>query len=811
MLREKLNLVIVFVLLVLQGTLSLGRVQAAPTSSVAPLAATSGTVVAWGCSSGYDSGQCTVPEGLSDVTAIAAGGWHIESHSLALKSDGTVVAWGSNSYGETTVPAGLNGVTAISAGVYHNLALKSDGTVVAWGFNGDGAATVPGGLTGVTAIAAGGWHSMALKGDGTVVAWGRGVEGQTSVPEGLSDVTAIAAGWWHGLALKSDGTVVAWGCGIYQDWGQCTVPAGLNDVTAIAAGGYFGGSHSLALKSDGTVVAWGASTVPAELSGVTAIAASNSHSLALKSDSTVVAWGANFAGETTVPEGLTGVTAIAAGSYNSLAIVNVPPTNTPTPTATPSSTATSGSCMLPPAGLVSWWPGDGNADDIIGSHNGTLVGGVAFTAGEVGQAFSFDGIDDIVLAPATGFPMGTASRTVAFWSKISPSDDTSTGFAYGAEMVGKGFYVFASHSVNGGRLTFSGHGSEYNVLAPTDFRDGLYHHIVVTYDGTLLTIYSDGIPVASGSLSLDTGISGGASIGGRGYMGEFLTGAVDEVALWDRVLSASDIQAMFSAGSAGMCKNLTDTPTPTNTPTDTPTSTDTPTDTPTPTNTPTFTPTPTNTPTNTPTPTDTPTPTSTSTPTATPTNVPPTISVVSGGVCASSGGNMNLTVGDANGDPLNLSGTSSNTSVVPNSNIIFGGSGTNRTITITAVAASTVRNATITVNVSDGSDTTPVTIMVVVGTNGTNSALNGTAGANLILGLGGNDTINGLDGNDLLCGGSGKDTINGGAGHDSMFGADGNDSLTGGADADFFSGGIGKDTATDFNAGQGDTQDGMIP
>jgi len=140
MLRKNLNLVIVFVLLVLQGTLSPGRVSGAPAG---------GTVVAWGCGDGYDSGQCTVPEGLSDVTAIAAGGWHIESHSLALKSDGTVVAWGSNSYGETTVPAGLNGVTAISAGVYHNLALKSDGTVVAWAFNGDGAATVPGGLTGV--------------------------------------------------------------------------------------------------------------------------------------------------------------------------------------------------------------------------------------------------------------------------------------------------------------------------------------------------------------------------------------------------------------------------------------------------------------------------------------------------------------------------------------------------------------------------------------------------------------------------------------------------------------------------------------
>ena len=498
------------------------------------------------------------------------------------------------------------------------------------------------------------------------------------------------------------------------------------------------------------------------------------------------------------------------------------PTVTYTPTPTVTSTAAPGSCVLPPAGLVSWWPGDGNADDIIGSRNGTLVGGVTFTTGEVGQAFNFDGIDDIVLAPATGFPMGAAARTVAFWSKMGPFADHTTGFAYGTEAIGKGFYVFPSHGGNGGKLAFSGHGGSYDVFAPTNLRDGLYHHITVTYDGGLIAIYADGVGVASGGLNLDTGISGGASIGGRAYMGEFLTGAVDEVAVWNRVLSASEIQAMFGAGSAGMCKNLTATPTitPTDTPTATSTTTNTPTETPTPTDTATYTPTHTNTPTDTPTPTNTPTPTSTSTPTATPTNAPPTISVASGGMCMNSGGTMNLTVTDANGDPLNLSGSSSNTSVVPNSNIVFGGSGANRTVTITAVSASTIRTATITVTVSDGMVPASVTIMVVVGTSGTNNALNGTAGANLILGLGGNDTLNGLDGNDLLCGGSGKDTINGGnnddmldgdIGKDTLNGGAGNDSLTGGANADFFSGGSGNDTASDFNAGQGDTQDGTIP
>ncbi|HXQ35666.1 MAG TPA: TIR domain-containing protein, partial [Anaerolineales bacterium] len=232
----------------------------------------------------------------------------------------------------------------------------------------------------------------------------------------------------------------------------------------------------------------------------------------------------------------------------------IPPTATFTQSLTPTATATQLQCIQPPAGLISWWPGDGNARDIVGSNNGTLVGSVVFPAGKVGQAFSFDGIDDIVLAPTTGFPTGAASRTVAFWSKINPLDDVTTGFAYGTEAIGKGFYVFPSHYTTGGKLAFSGHGGEYDVLTPIDLRDSLYHHVAVTYDGAVVTIYSDGIFVASGSLTLDTGISGGASIGGRAYMGEFLTGEVDEVTVWNRALSTAEIQAMFGAGSTGMCK-----------------------------------------------------------------------------------------------------------------------------------------------------------------------------------------------------------------------------------------------------------------
>jgi hypothetical protein len=89
---------------------------------------------------------------------MAAGG----NHSLALKSDGTVLAWGYNESGQSTVPAGLSGVVAIAGGGDHSLALKSDGTVVAWGATGSAQSTVPAGLSGVVAIAGGEYHSLAL-------------------------------------------------------------------------------------------------------------------------------------------------------------------------------------------------------------------------------------------------------------------------------------------------------------------------------------------------------------------------------------------------------------------------------------------------------------------------------------------------------------------------------------------------------------------------------------------------------------------------------------------------------------------------
>ena len=129
-----------------------------------------GKVVAWGSNA---DGQTNVPIGLTNVISIAAGSsspGNGQSWGLALTSRGQVVGWGGNNFGQISLPTGLSNVEAIATGWYHSMALKADGTVVAWGAGGDasfGQTAVPAGLSNVVAIAGGNVHSIALIGSGT--------------------------------------------------------------------------------------------------------------------------------------------------------------------------------------------------------------------------------------------------------------------------------------------------------------------------------------------------------------------------------------------------------------------------------------------------------------------------------------------------------------------------------------------------------------------------------------------------------------------------------------------------------------------
>jgi len=312
----------------------------------------------------------TVPTNIPLTGALAgktiltmSGGW---PHSLALCSDGTVASWGGNYHGETgtgtasgttiETPADIRNqgalagkqVIAVSSGEYFSLALTSDGTVAAWGTNNPGigsaavthsdvpvAVDTSGILAGktVVAISVGYDHALALCSDGTVAAWGFrtgiGLPANTlgsAVPIAIDmtgvlagkKVMAVAAGDGHSLVLTTEGKVYAWGSGSSGELGNgsasnSTVPVAVDTtgvlngktVVAIAARS----NQSLALCSDGTVATWGdillgtsaeqlrpfRMNTQGALVGRTCVGvvAGEDHYMARCADGTLLAWGSN--------------------------------------------------------------------------------------------------------------------------------------------------------------------------------------------------------------------------------------------------------------------------------------------------------------------------------------------------------------------------------------------------------------------------------------------------------------------------------------------------------------------------------------
>jgi hypothetical protein len=89
--------------------------------------------------------------------------------------------------------------------------------------------------------------------------------------------------------------------------------------------------------------------------------------------------------------------------------------------------STRAQCIAPPAGLVAWWPGDGDASDVLGQNNATAQGGLAFTPGMAGEAFDLNGTSAFAqVALPTGLPLAHQPRTVALWFKTTRNLVTAT-------------------------------------------------------------------------------------------------------------------------------------------------------------------------------------------------------------------------------------------------------------------------------------------------------------------------------------------------------------------------------------------------
>ncbi|HEY9174895.1 MAG TPA: LamG-like jellyroll fold domain-containing protein [Verrucomicrobiae bacterium] len=211
-------------------------------------------------------------------------------------------------------------------------------------------------------------------------------------------------------------------------------------------------------------------------------------------------------------------------------------------------------CLAQPAGLVSWWPGDGNAEDAAGSNNATATGGLGYTNGMVGQAFDLNGSSAFAqVAIPTGLPLGNQPRTLALWLKTPRNLASATESAlcqYGSDANGQMFGLITSLNAPG-RLYFFGYNRD--VAGSTPLAANTWYHAAVSYDGTTVTLYLNGQPDGFRAVDLNTVLNAnGLTIGYRPGGAKWL-GQLDEVMLFDRALTAGEIAAIYAAGSNGVC------------------------------------------------------------------------------------------------------------------------------------------------------------------------------------------------------------------------------------------------------------------
>jgi hypothetical protein len=205
--------------------------------------------------------------------------------------------------------------------------------------------------------------------------------------------------------------------------------------------------------------------------------------------------------------------------------------------------------------LVSLWKAEGNANDSAGTNNGTLQSGATFAPGKFGQAFSFDGVNAYVQAGTTGLPTSNGDRTMAFWVNINAFDSGETWFAgYGNFGTNNQVYSMGA-STTSHTLFFSSWGP--GISGPA-LQTGTWYYVAATNVVNSVTLYLNGVSVATGNLPMNT------PAGTNFYMGRIpgslgdsrkLNGLIDEVAVFNRALSPAEIQAAMNDNFTGFANN----------------------------------------------------------------------------------------------------------------------------------------------------------------------------------------------------------------------------------------------------------------
>ena len=222
--------------------------------------------------------------------------------------------------------------------------------------------------------------------------------------------------------------------------------------------------------------------------------------------------------------------------------------------------------IQPPGGMVGWWPGDENANDIQGGNHGTLSGDATFAGGMVGQAFSFDGTGDFVEVPHNA-SLKLPQFSVDAWVLIDPA---LTAGQYNV-IVGKedgstangGVGLIYDDRNSAGKLimsVISGPSVFSNAILPNAITNASFYHLAGTFDGSQARLYLNGSLVVTGPAIPGIAFNtfplriGAMNLKERTGIDDRFEGLIDEVELFDRALSAAEIRAIYDAGSAGKIK-----------------------------------------------------------------------------------------------------------------------------------------------------------------------------------------------------------------------------------------------------------------
>jgi hypothetical protein len=226
-------------------------------------------------------------------------------------------------------------------------------------------------------------------------------------------------------------------------------------------------------------------------------------------------------------------------------------------------------CDPAPSGLVSWWPAEGNANDIIGGNNGTLENGVTFAPGEVGQAFSFNGNGQSVVIPDSPSLDLTSTFTIEAWVNLATLTDDPNGSGRGivskvgnnTGLYGYQFGIAVGAGVLRGQFDSPGanwYGGPGNwiIQSPIPLVTGVWMHVAWTYDQNAMMLYLNGEPLATNVIGPQPIATSAANlrISGDDNLNVMFDGLIDEVSIYNRALCSIEIAAIYQAGSAGKCR-----------------------------------------------------------------------------------------------------------------------------------------------------------------------------------------------------------------------------------------------------------------